>query len=321
MELSEYGRRHRAIVVPLTAVPILAGAIGAGWAAVRPAEYRHSVDLQVPAPAASASAAMLEQNVSTFRSLVTSATVARAVAAETSVRAGRVHDGLGTGRPQQAGRGGTIVRVTWTGTSRTAAPAISRAAASAAVTELMRPALESSRASSAAASAAAASARRALARASARYGGLPLEEYRALQNQIAQLEVEREAPAGNRSPSEVARAIAVRKKRLAALAPHAMEVSELQDRVAQADRKVAEAGLDVRSGQSRLSAAKASFMPVSATARPVARTMAVLRTSAMCAGIGVLVSLGLLALVQTRRTRRELPPAPSGRHVHPVELS
>ncbi|TMQ91775.1 hypothetical protein ETD83_29285 [Actinomadura soli] len=321
MELSEYGRRHRAVVVPLTAVPIIAAAGGAGWAAVQPAEYRHSVEIRVPAPADGGGAALLEQHVSTYRGLVASSAVAAAVARETSVRAGDARNGLRTSRPQQGAHAGAIVRVTYTGTRRFEAPAVTKAAAGAAVTELMRPAMEAAQGSAAAAESEAGSGRRALDRAAARYGGLPLEEYRALQNQVAQLEVELDAPGGNRSPAEIRTALQTRKKRLAVLAPRAMEVAELQDRVAQADRKAADARLKVLDLEARTDAARASLVPVSAAARPVDRGVIVLRTGALSAGTGVLAAVGILVVVQSRHPRRDpLPVPPGDRPAQPAEL-
>src|SRR5690349_5132792 len=106
MELSEFGRGRRAIILPLTAVPILAGIGGAGWATTRPAQYQHSVEVQVPAPAGQSGAAALDQNVSTYRSLVVSAQVAAAVARQTGVRAGEVRGRLSTQRPQLGGQSG-----------------------------------------------------------------------------------------------------------------------------------------------------------------------------------------------------------------------
>src|SRR5262249_25075294 len=149
---------------------------GAGWAAAQPAEFRHSVDIQIPAPSDQSGAAALEQNVSTYRGLVGSAQVADAVARQTGVRAGEVRDGLTTQRPQLGDQRGGLVRVAFVGTTRTAAPAVSRAAAITAAEELMRPAGNSARQAVVGAQSAAESARQALTAAAKKYGGLPTEE-------------------------------------------------------------------------------------------------------------------------------------------------
>lgn len=305
MELSEFGRRRRAIVLPLTAVPILAGVAGAGWAAAQPAEYRHSVDVQVPAPEGQSGAAALEQNVSTYRSLVASQQVADAVARQTGVRAAEVRHGLTTQRPQQGDQQGGLVRVVYTGTDRADGPAVSRAAALAAADELMRPSWTSAQGTLTGAQTAAQSARRALTAAAKKYGGLPIEEYRALQNQLARLQAGDVA-----SGADTKRALTAGRKRLSVLTPQVIEVQALQDQLGQADRKLADASQRFRDVQASLASAKSSVTYGAPAAVPVARGPVVLRTAGMCAGVGVLLAVVILVLTESLRRSRPVVPIP-----------
>ncbi|RAY11388.1 hypothetical protein DPM19_30660 [Actinomadura craniellae] len=321
MELMEFGRRHRALVVPLAAVPLLAAAAGAGWAAAQPAEYRHAVDVQVPAPGPQASAAAVEQSVSTYRTLISSSRVVAAVERQTGVRAATVRAGLDTQRPAQGAQRGTLVRVVYVGPERTRAPEITRAAAVVALDELVRPLLATARQTETEAAATVDAARSVLTALSRRYGGLPTEEYRSLQSQVAALEAERDAPTGNRSPGDVVQAIEKRKRRLAVLAPRVVEAQALQDRLAQTNRKHADAQQVTRDLQARLTSADAALAPSAARAFPVSRTPVVLRTAAVGAGVGLLLAVVIFLVAAPRRRPVPVPPAETGPRPEPLRLT
>jgi hypothetical protein len=318
MELSDFGRGRRAMVLPLTAVPILAGIAGAGWASTRPAEYRYSVDVQIPAPSGQSGAAALDQNVSTYRGLVGSTQVVGAVSRQTGVRAGEVRDELSTGRPQVGGQGGGLVRVVYTGPNRSAGPAITRAAALAAADELLRPSWNSARETLGGSQASAQNARQALAGAAKKYGGLPIEEYRALQNQIARLQTDGDA-SGGRPVAGADSAIKAGRKRLAALTPRVIEVQALQDQLGQADRKLADAQQGLRDVQGRLASAKGSVTPGSPAAVPIARGPVILRTAGVSAGVGVFLAVAVLVLTEMLRRRPEPITVIPERITRPVE--
>ncbi|MFI9553888.1 hypothetical protein [Nonomuraea endophytica] len=311
MELSEYARRNRRIVIPLLAVPLIAGLSGAGWALTQPAEYTHSSEVQVPTGAGQNGAAAVEQTISTFRTLAGSATVIDRVAKETGVGADALRERLTTGRPVSGGQRGVLVRVHFTGPDPAQVVAVTRSATAATTETLLGQALTQARQSATSAGKTAEQARDALADGVKRFGGLPAERYRTLLGEMTRLETELVAPVSKRSDKDVRKAIKTLRGRIEAAAPQVLEYQALQDAAVQSARKATEAGQ--RSGEvaASLSAANAAITPVTPEAQPLSRGALILRASGLSGGVGLALAVLIVVLRRPGGRRVTVPEAVS----------
>ncbi|GAA3643513.1 hypothetical protein GCM10022224_002400 [Nonomuraea antimicrobica] len=305
MELSDYARRNRRLVAHLIAIPLVAGLGGAGWALTRPADYTHSSEVQVPAAPGQAGAAAVEQTISTFRTLVTSAGVVNEVARQTGVGVDDVRESLTTGRPVQGGQRGTLVRVHFTGDDPEQVTAATRVATTVALNTLLRQSVTAAGSANARAKEIADKAEADLAAAVKKYGGLPAERYRATLGEISRLETELLAPVSQRKPKDIRKTIKTLNGRLTGLAPQVQEYQGLQDAVVQSARKLATTEQQARDVEANLTAATASITPVTAQAVPASRGALVLRAAALSAGVGLLIA-ALLAVLRGFGGRREV---------------
>ncbi|RCG30978.1 hypothetical protein DQ384_13590 [Sphaerisporangium album] len=303
MELSEYGRRYRGIIVPLAAIPIVAAAGGAGWAYLQPLTYRHVVELQVTTPDAAGGAALAEQSVANYRTLVGSASVTEAAARKTGVDAGSVAGGLTTARPDGVKERGTVVQVVYTGEDPVKAAAVTRAVATAALDALIDPYVQRAKSDVATARRTADDSAKALAKV-VRKNGLAPDRYRVLYAEITRLQSELAAPTGTRDKNEILKAISDRQKQLAALTPDLVPFIARQNESDQANRFLVQATQTLRQAEARLAQSRASIRPVTPEGEAVAKSPLVARSAAMAGGVGALLAVVILLLRELLRQRR-----------------
>ncbi|MEU9886681.1 hypothetical protein [Sphaerisporangium sp. NPDC051011] len=309
MELSEYGRRYRGIIVPLAAIPIVAAAGGAGWAYLQPLTYQHVVELQVTTPDA-AGAALAEQSVANFRTLVGSAAVTEAAARKTGLAAAAIAGGLTTARPDGVKERGTVVQVIYTGEDPVKAAAVTRAVAIAAVDALVDPYIQRAKSDVATARRTADDSAKAMAKV-VRKNGLAPDRYRVLYAEITRLQSELAAPTGTRDKNEILKAISNRQKQLAALTPDLVPFLALQNESDQANRYLVQVTQTLYQAEARLAQSKASIRPVTPEGEAVAKSPLVARSAAMAGGVGALLAVVILLLRELLRQRRpvtHLPP-------------
>ncbi|MEZ0074720.1 hypothetical protein [Planotetraspora sp. GP83] len=303
MELSEYGRRYRGIILPLAAIPIVAAVGGGGWAIVQPVTYQHVVSLQVTTPADAVGAALAEQTVANYRTLVTSPTVTATVARETGTDPGEIADGLTTARPDNVKERGTVVQVIYVGKDPVKAAAVTRSAAIAAVSELIRPYIERAKSDVETAKQTAAGSAKAMAKA-VKKSGLAPDRYRVLYAEITRLQSELAAPSGTRERDAILKAIGDRQRQLAALTPDLVPFMSIQNEADQANRYLVEAEQNLRQAEARLTQSKASITPVTPEGVVVEKSSLVARAAAMAGGVGALLALVILMLRELLRQRR-----------------
>jgi hypothetical protein len=313
MELSEYGRRHRGIILPLVAIPIVAAVAGGGWAIVQPPTYQHVVELQVAAPSDTAGPAVAEQSIATFRTLVTSSTVTEKVARDTRSDPGVLANGLSTVRPDNGKEHGTVVQVIYVGDDPRQAAVITRSAAVAAVDELMQPYVERAKSDVDGAKQASDDRAKALAKA-VKKSGLAPDRYRVLYAEITRLQSELAAPSVGREHGAILKAISERQKQLERLTPDLVPFMSIQNEADQANRYLVKVQQNLHQSKARLAQSKASITPVTAEGVAVGKTSLIARAAAMAAGIGALLAVVILVLRELLRRR---PVA----HLGPSQLS
>ncbi|MEU8266471.1 hypothetical protein AB0B89_04825 [Sphaerisporangium sp. NPDC049002] len=320
MELSEYGRRYRGIILPLAAIPIVAALGGASWTVVQPSTYRHVVELQVAAPSDTAGPAVSEQSIATFRTLVTSSTVTARVVRETGADADAVAGGLSTTRLDNGKERGAVVQVVFSGTDARQAAVITKAAAVAALDELMRPYVERARSDTEGAKRAAQDRAKALTKAINKNGLAP-DQYRVLYAEITRLRSELTAPTGVRDKAEILQAIDDRQKQLTRLTRDIVPFMSAQNEADQANRYLIQVQQNLRQAEARLAQSKASMTPVTAEGVEVGKGPLAARAAAMAAGIGALLAVVILVLRELLRQRRPVAHLSPSRRVSAMRVA
>ncbi|WP_405140229.1 hypothetical protein OG589_25345 [Sphaerisporangium sp. NBC_01403] len=320
MELSEYGRRYRGIILPLAAIPVVAAVGGASWAAVQPSTYRHVVELQVAAPSDAAGPAVSEQSIATFRALVTSSTVTARVARETGADADSVTGGLSTTRLDNGKERGAVVQVVFVGTDPGKAAVVTKAASVAAVDELMRPYVERAKSDAEGAKRAAQDRAKALAKAIGKNGLAP-DQYRVLYAEITRLRSELTAPTGVRDKADILQAINDRQAQLSRLTRDIVPFMSAQNEADQANRYLIQVQQNLRQAEARLTQSKASITPVTAEGVEVGKAPLAARASAMAGGIGALLAVVILVLRELLRQRRPVAHLSPSRHVSAMRVA
>ncbi|GAA1295720.1 hypothetical protein Psi02_11560 [Planotetraspora silvatica] len=303
MELVEYGRWHRGIILPLAAIPLIAAIGGAAWAIAQPPTYRHVVELQVASPTDTTGAAMTEQSVATFRTLVTSSAVIATVAKKADVDPGTLMSGLSTERPNTDNERGTVVQVIYVGEDARQAAVITRATALAAVDDLMRPYVAQAESEVKGAKKASDDSAKALAKAVAKSGLAP-DRYTVLYAEITRLQSELAAPTGDRDRNDILKAIDDRQKQLSRLTPDLVPFMSVQNEADQANRYLVQVQQGLHDAQARLTQSEASITPVTPEGVAQGKTSLVVRVVAMAGGVGALLAVVILLLRELVRQRR-----------------
>jgi uncharacterized protein involved in exopolysaccharide biosynthesis len=299
-------------------IAVLAGG-GAYWLQ-RDAKdtYRSSVNVTVPAVQASTSGAN-GQYVANFTVGLGVDSVVDQVSASTGVGRNALKSGL---KADQVGNS-SFITVSYTGDTQAQASAVVTAAATDTSALLAQPAIQTAtsavdEAKTAQTQAAAQekAANTALSTYLGKHGGIdPHIRYQALQSSITQLSVSKQqAIAQSRSTSNFDAAIASAQKSLNKLGPQISEFDALTRTLNQADLAAQTAQARVVSTSSDLADAKAAPIIGAAHATLITAQDTLIRAVAIAAGLGFVLGLGLVLLVElvlASRRQRRTPPFPS----------
>jgi capsular polysaccharide biosynthesis protein len=280
--------------------------------------YRSSVNVTVPAAQASTSGAN-GQYVENFTVGLGVDSVVDQVSSSTGVGRTALKSGV---KADQVGNS-SFITVTYTGSSQAEASAVVVAAATDTSALLAQPAIQTAtsavgeaRTAQTQAAAQEKAANTALSTYLGKHGGIdPHVRYQALQSSITQLSVSKQqAIAQGRDTGNFDSAIASAQKSLSKLGPQLSEYDGLTRTLNQADLAAQTAQARVVAASSDLATAKATPIVDAPHSTLVTAQETLVRAVAIAAGLGFVLGLGLVLLVElvlASRRQRRTPPFPS----------